>query len=114
MTMKIEVTLNIQWPASPPAWLIPYLAAITRIDTTMTALSDAVAALTAEVTAETTVEQSAIALLNGIPALITNAINAANGDAAAAVTNVQAAVDSITASSGALASAVTANTPPAS
>jgi hypothetical protein len=70
-------------------------------NTNMSALTD----LQAAVAAETTVEASAVTLINGIPALI-----AAAGTDPAALAALQA---SITSSSSALAAAVTQNTPAA-
>ncbi len=75
----------------------------------MSEISDAVAALQAQVTAETTVEQSAITLIQGLVQKVNDAIaNAA--DAAAAVTAVQAVTAAVKASSDPLAAAVAANT----
>jgi hypothetical protein len=68
---------------------------------TMSTLSD----LQAQVAATLTVEQSAITLINGIPALI-----AAAGTDAAALADLQA---QLKASAASLAAAVTANTPAA-
>ena len=81
----------------------------------MSQLDTAIAALTAQVAAETTVEQSAVTLINGIPALIASAVATAT---AAGATPVQLAAitalgTSIQTSSTSLASAVTANTQPA-
>lgn len=61
-------------------------------------------ALTTQVTESTTVEQSALALINGIAGQLT----AAAGDPVA----VQALVDQLNTSSTALAAAVAANTVP--
>lgn len=60
------------------------------------------------VSAETTVDQSIVTLLNGIAAQLAAALASATPDAA-----VQAAIDGIKANSAAIAAAVTANTPAA-
>lgn len=81
----------------------------------MAALDDQITALTNDVTQETTVEQSAITLINGIPALIANAVAQAQA-AGATPAQLQALTDlgtKITASSAALGTAVTTNTPAA-
>ena len=77
----------------------------------MSALTDAVTALQDEVTQETTVEQSAVTLLQGIPALIQAALTQAGVDDATATTAVQAVTDAINTSSQSLAAAVAANAP---
>lgn len=79
----------------------------------MAQLDDQIAALQNEVTAETGIEQSAIVLLNGIPALIQTAIAQAQA-AGATPAELQALSDlqtKLTTSSTALAAAVAANTP---
>ena len=86
-----------------------------RLTKMANALDAEIASLQAEVTAETTVESSAVTLINGISAQIASAVAAAQAAGAspaelAAITAVQA---SITASSTTLASAVAANTPAA-
>ncbi len=81
----------------------------------MNALDQAISDLTAAVTKETTVEASAVVLLNGIPALIAKAV--ADATAAGATPTELASLNAlgvaIAASSAPLAAAVTANTPPA-
>lgn len=64
--------------------------------------------LTAAVTAEKTVEDSAIALLNGLSQQLKDALASGNTDAA-----VQTVIDSLAANTSALSAAVTANTPAA-
>ena len=68
--------------------------------------------LQAAVTRATTVEASAVELINGISARIQTAVSAAlaNGATAAELAPVQAEVDALKASSDALSAAVTANT----
>lgn len=81
----------------------------------MTALDTAIQKLQADVTAEATVEQSAITLLNGIPKLISDAAAAALAQGATpaqlkALTDLSASIE---ANTTALGAAVTANTPSA-
>ena len=72
-------------------------------------------ALQAAVTRATTVEASAVALINGISARIQTAVDAAvaNGATAAELAPVQAEIDALSTSAQALSDAVTANTPAA-
>jgi hypothetical protein len=74
--------------------------------------SPILAALEAEVAEATTVMESAVILINGIPARIQAAIDAAiaNGATEAELAPVQAEVDALHASAEALAAAVVANT----
>ena len=85
------------------------LAIYKRLEIIMSALDD----LTAAVANETTVDQSVLTLINGIPALISAAVASAQaGDMAP----LSALAAQVTANSAALAAAVTANTlaaPPA-
>lgn len=79
----------------------------------MSLLSDKIAALQADVTKETEVTTSAIALLTGIPALIQTAVAQAIADGAdpatlAALDDLKTQIESSTTD---LAAAVTANTP---
>ena len=80
----------------------------------MSALDDAITKLQADVTAEATVEQSAITLLNGIPGLITTAVNnaLAAGATPAQLASLTALSASIEANTTGLSTAVTANTAP--
>jgi len=70
-------------------------------------------ALNAAVTRATTVEASAIALINGISGRIDAAVAQAiaNGATEAELDPVQAEADALSASADALSAAVTANTP---
>lgn len=78
----------------------------------MSQISDAVAALQSQVTQSTTVEQSALTLIQGIAAQLAAALaNAA--DDAAAVAAVGAVNTQLQTSAQALAAAVAANTPAA-
>lgn len=77
-------------------------------------LDDKIAALQTQVANETTVDQSAIALLNGIPQLIADAVNNALSQGATPA-QLQAMTDlgtTIGNNASGLAAAVTANTPP--
>lgn len=95
--MKIEV--NVYHHLCEGAGTDRVLAAIhdlnRKLDTKMTELTDALAALTADVTAENTQIDSALALIAGIPAVVsaavTDALAAANVDSAAALAAAQAA-----------------------
>ena len=80
-----------------------------NLEKIMAAIDD----LTAAVTAENTVIDSAVVLLNGIPALIQTAIDAAMaaGATPAMLAQITALASDITAKTTVLATAVTANTP---
>lgn len=81
----------------------------------MSKLDDSITALTATVTAEDTEIDAAIALINGIPALIQAAVQTAL-DQGATPAQLQALTDlqtTITAKSADLGKAVVANTPSA-
>jgi hypothetical protein len=78
----------------------------------MAVLDDKLAQLTADVAAQTTVFNSAVAALNGIPALIATAVTAALA-AGATPAELQAVTDAnsaIEANNQALAAAISANT----
>jgi len=81
------------------------LSLLTKGDSKMSTLIEAIAALQAEVAAETTVEQSAITLIKNIA----DQLSAVAGDPEA----VMELVDQMKQSSEALAAAVLANTPAA-
>ena len=88
---------------------------VTKMSGTTDTIANELTSLTTDVTNETTVEASAITLINGIPALIQAAVAAAQG---AGATPAQLAAfatlgQQITTSSASLAAAVTANTPAA-
>lgn len=80
----------------------------------MAAIDDDLAALTAEVTNLTTVDASAVAALNGIGKIVSDAVAAAlaAGATPAQLQAVTDAVAAIKAQNAALAAAVTANVPP--
>ncbi len=79
----------------------------------MSQLDDKIQALTDAVAAETTVNASAVTLLNGIPGLIADAIAKASGAGAtpAQLQAIQDLADKVAANKGDLAAAVTAGTP---
>ena len=85
------------------------------MSTATNALDTQIANLTADVAAETTVEESAITLITGIPGMIAVAVAQATaaGATPAELAAVTALGTSITNSSSKLAAAVTANTPAA-
>jgi hypothetical protein len=117
----IKITLTEETAASADA-LAPLLAAITALQKdvqamsgTQSALDQAIASLQAQVTQETTVNQSAVTLLNGIPALIQAAVSQAQA-AGATPAQLQALTDlgtTIASNTSGLSAAVTANTPAA-
>lgn len=81
----------------------------------MAVLDDLIAKLTADVAAETTEVASAIVFINGVPALITNAVNAAlaAGATAEQLAALTALSTSLEAETPALTAALTANAPAA-
>lgn len=83
----------------------------------MSELTDALAALTADVTTENTQIDSALTLIAGIPgvvsAAVADALAAANVDTAAATAAAQAADAAVRGETDKLTAALTANTPPA-
>ena len=91
------------------------LATLKIEEQNMAALDDQITALTAEVTKNTTVEKSALALINGISAQITAAVAAATaaGATPAQLASLTALNTSLNANDTELAAAVTANTPAA-
>lgn len=86
-----------------------------KIINRMSQLDDAITALQAEVTQETTVEKSALALIQGIPAMIESAITAAlaAGATPAQLQAITAVAATINANDTELAAAVAAGTPSA-
>lgn len=81
----------------------------------MSQLDDDIAALQTEVANETTVAQSAVTLIQGIPGMIQTAVDAAIA-AGATTTQLQSLVDlknTLAANDTALSAAVAANTPAA-
>jgi|SRR5581483_99563 len=90
------------------------LQELQNVNATVDSLSNEITQLTAAVTAEQTVNQSAITLINGFAAQLQAAVAAAT--AAGATPDQLAALNGlqtqITTSTAALAAAVSANTPP--
>jgi alkylhydroperoxidase/carboxymuconolactone decarboxylase family protein YurZ len=86
-----------------------------KLLTKMAALDDKITALASAVANLTTVDASAVALINGIAAQIQTAVQAAlaAGATPAELAAVQLAIDNITGSAGQLSAAVAANTPAA-
>lgn len=80
---------------------------------TMSAIDDQITALTADVAEETTVNQSAVTLINGFAAQLAAAIAAAQaaGATPAELASLTALGTSISANTTALTAALTANTP---
>lgn len=79
---------------------------VLNLTTKANTMSASLDALTAEVARNTSVDQSAIALLNGLKAKLDELIAAGNNDPA-----LQSLADSLGTSSNDLAAAVAANTP---
>ena len=86
-----------------------------KLQVQMAALDDKITALAAAVANLTTVDASAVALINGIAAQIQTAVQAAlaAGATPTELAAVQLAIDNITGSAGQLSAAVAANTPAA-
>jgi alkylhydroperoxidase/carboxymuconolactone decarboxylase family protein YurZ len=76
-------------------------------------LDVALATLLASVQADTTVEQSVLAYVQGVPALITAAVNdaLANGATPAQLQQITDAAATLTANGAAITAAIKANTP---
>ena len=91
------------------------LMAVTRLENLMSALDDQISALTAQVKANTDVENSALVLIQGFSARLDAAVAAAQA-AGATPAQLQALTDlgtAIKSSDDALSAAVAANTPAA-
>ena len=116
--VTLEVTLNAPTMAllrGMSAQILEIKELMIKMSGTTDTIANELTNLTTDVTNETSVEASAITLINGIPALIAAAVAAAQG---AGATPAQLAAfatlgQQITASSANLAAAVTANTPAA-
>ena len=94
--------------------LVDTLAALNRLETHMTAMDDEIAALQADVTAEGTVIDSAVTMIEGFSAQLAAAVAAASA-AGATPTQLQALTDldtAIKAKAGELSAAVAAGTTP--
>lgn len=79
----------------------------------MSQITDSVAALRDTVTAVETKDAAILAYVQGVPALITAAVEAANGDATAAVANINALAAELATTPDAIVAAINANTPAA-
>lgn len=107
----------LSWPSRNP--LTRIWAALVELHKELHDMSDALQTaidqLRADVTQQTTVTQSAVTLIGGIPALIADAISHAQGAGATPeqLTALQDLHDQISAESASLAAAVSANTPDA-
>lgn len=113
-TLILAALSRLQLAVNANTNVLNAILAIQQKEMTMSGtLASAIQALTAEVAQETTVEQSAIELISGIPGLIAAAIAQAQaaGATPAQLQAITDAVSQITASSTSLAAAVTANTP---
>jgi len=85
------------------------IRSLRRLEIKMAALDDKLTQLEADVAAETTVEKSAVTLLNGIAQQLKDII-AAGGDPAAQLARVAAVSAALEASTADLSAAVQANT----
>lgn len=108
MKFEIDVNLYVHDASAPHSLLHLLLDKVTHMSVDLTALTAAVAA-------EHTVIDSAIALIGGIPALVSKAVSdalTANGVAdAAAQAAADAAAADVAGETAALQAALTANTP---
>jgi hypothetical protein len=113
--MDLHIHLHVGDP-NVERLLTTLLTKVDHMNTAVDSLDSEITALQADVTAQTTVNASAVALLEGIPGLIQTAVTAAlaAGATPAQLASVKAVGDSIITNSAALAAAVTANTPAAS
>jgi hypothetical protein len=112
MEIHIHIHLHLGDPEVEHSSLTTLLTKVDHMNTSIDSLDSEITALQADVTAETTVNASAVALLQGIPGLIQTALAAAlaAGATPAQLASVKALGDAITTNSTALAAAVTANT----
>jgi hypothetical protein len=93
-----------------PAWAKPLIDSLTSLTTGQAHMSQELDDLTAQVTASTTVQESAMTLLTGLKTALDAAIAAGGGTPPAALVALSA---SLSAESAKLAAAITANTPAA-
>jgi hypothetical protein len=114
MSIQLEITVHVHFPQDPAtvSSLSQILAGIVRLEKQMALLDDQITALTAQVEANTTVEKSALALIQGFAAQLAAAVAAAS--AAGATPTQLAALNAlgttIKANDDELAAAVAANT----
>lgn len=111
MRITVEpIDLNVHFPPDPAVAqkLDQILAALQTLTNQGVKIMAEIDDLNAAVTAEQTVEASAITLLNGLSAQLTAALNSSTPNAA-----IQGVITNINANASALAAAVAANTPAA-
>lgn len=104
-----NILLELQQLNKNLSAIVPF---IKELLTKMTAITDALAQLKTDVTNLTTVEQSAVALLNGLTAKIQELIDA-GGNPTETLAAIQEVVTGVEADTTELAAAVAANTPAA-
>ena len=112
ITLDINLTVHFQPDSATVSSLSQILAGVARLETKMAALDDQITALTAQVAANTSVENSALVLINGFAAQLATAVAAAAA-AGATPTQLKSLTDlgtAIKTSDDALAAAVAANT----
>jgi uncharacterized coiled-coil protein SlyX len=112
--MKLDITRHFPWNRRRSSSLAQILAGIDRLEKQMSKLDDQISALTAQVQANTDVENSALVLIQGFSARLDAAVAAAQA-AGATPTQLQALTDlgtAIKTSDDSLAAAVAANTAP--
>jgi hypothetical protein len=114
-TGELTSTTNLLLTAANIGLTMMLLQKVETMSGTQNQLDTNIAALTAQVAANTTVEGSAVTLLNGIPAMITAAVAAATaaGATPAELAAVTGLATTLQASAAPLAAAVTQNTPSA-
>lgn len=114
MSIQLDINVHVYFPQDPAtvSSLSQILAGIARLEIKMAALDDQITALTAQVSKNTDVEKSALALIQGFAAQLATAVAAA---AAAGATPTQLSAlnalgSTIKANDDELAAAVAANT----
>jgi hypothetical protein len=115
MSIKLDINVYVHSPEDLVSCLEQVLLGIDRMEKLMSKLDDQITALTAQVQANTTVENSALVLIQGFSATLAAAVAAAQA-AGATPAQLQSLTDlgtAIKASDDALAAAVAANTPAA-
>jgi uncharacterized small protein (DUF1192 family) len=114
MSITLDINLNVHFlpDSATSSSLSLILAGVARLETKMAALDDQITALTAQVKANTDVENSALVLINGFSTQLATAVAAAAA-AGATPTQLKALTDlgtAIKTGDDALAAAVAANT----
>lgn len=108
--MRLDIDVHMHNPGNAAI-----LAALKRIEEIMSKTTDALAALTADVKANTSLIDSAVAAIKGIPAVVSAAVAQAMTDAGVedetATAAVQAADAAVRSQTDTLTAALTANTP---